>query len=580
MNAERKVTPPIVGRVPQGTAAEIKTAYLETLEDLQHNSVLILEEGIEFDTVKLLGDQNSEYGNMIKDLNQEILIGILGSFLAAGEGTTTGSRALGEVHSDVTDLFVKALRRKLEDDLQDRVLERLIRLNYQDGAIPRFEFQDQEAEDISTRIETDTFLLKADVPLPLEYFYDNYGRPKPEQGDEVIKSPAGLIGGMGAVGGGGSITLKPEGEDPKPTPDEPDPDLDKVIEPSEFAEGFWRQPDTFEEKNAINDVAIFMDLHQEITIEGMGPAYDKMFTQALNAVAAAYNTQDVLNPRKVDLGKIKKTPLEKVMQSSHLTAQARGYADIIAIIERNDLGTKYEDAANKDITRKNTPIRLERFQEPADLVGLLTLSEVAKNLRDLVPMSPAAFNQLLAGFEKAARDNAFTVAGLELAAIKRDVQAVMVQAVNEGWGFQQFRDALNERSVKYTKPVFAKAGMVGEKILDHHAENVFRTNIVRGYNEARKEAQADPVVRQILPGREYSAILDDRTTGFCRKWDGFKALASDPVWEQITPPNHFQCRSIIIAIDFEDWSPEQATKTKPPITPQSGFGVTGGEPFQ
>ena len=39
------------------------------------------------------------------------------------------------------------------------------------------------------------------------------------------------------------------------------------------------------------------------------------------------------------------------------------------------------------------------------------------------------------------------------------------------------------------------------------------------------------------------------------------------------------CRSLVIAIDFEDWRPELATRRRPDIAPQEGFGVTGGQPF-
>lgn len=54
------------------------------------------------------------------------------------------------------------------------------------------------------------------------------------------------------------------------------------------------------------------------------------------------------------------------------------------------------------------------------------------------------------------------------------------------------------------------------------------------------EAQKD-----VMPYLEYDAVLDKNTSAICRPLDGIVALVNDPIWDRITPLNHFNCRCIL-----------------------------------
>jgi len=62
----------------------------------------------------------------------------------------------------------------------------------------------------------------------------------------------------------------------------------------------------------------------------------------------------------------------------------------------------------------------------------------------------------------------------------------------------------------------------------------------------------------------YTAILDSRTTKFCRSMDGRVFKKSDPNVFQYEPPNHFNCRSLYTAIT-EDDGEIVLPQGKPPI---------------
>jgi uncharacterized protein with gpF-like domain len=81
----------------------------------------------------------------------------------------------------------------------------------------------------------------------------------------------------------------------------------------------------------------------------------------------------------------------------------------------------------------------------------------------------------------------------------------------------------------------------------------------------------DPELGDFVEGLEYSAILDSRTTEVCKSLNGRQYKKDDSVWNSITPPNHFNCRSVLIPITILDvWKP---SKKKGIVYPSDEFGV-------
>jgi SPP1 gp7 family putative phage head morphogenesis protein len=121
-------------------------------------------------------------------------------------------------------------------------------------------------------------------------------------------------------------------------------------------------------------------------------------------------------------------------------------------------------------------------------------------------------------------------------------------------------DALNTR--------FAKDGMVSrefvEQALGHsldvenptaRLETIVRTNTFEAINEARYAYFTDPALGGFVEALEYSAILDSRTTEICEELDGHVHPADDDFWSTYAPPNHFNCRSLLIPVtQLDTWT--------------------------
>jgi SPP1 gp7 family putative phage head morphogenesis protein len=93
---------------------------------------------------------------------------------------------------------------------------------------------------------------------------------------------------------------------------------------------------------------------------------------------------------------------------------------------------------------------------------------------------------------------------------------------------------------------FEKAGFVPGA--EHGIATVLGGAMVRSYESGRARGWGTPQVREKLWGLRYSAILDGRTTQLCRGLDGTTLPLGDPFFSQWTPPNHFNCRSLLVEV--------------------------------
>src|SRR3990167_97076 len=98
---------------------------------------------------------------------------------------------------------------------------------------------------------------------------------------------------------------------------------------------------------------------------------------------------------------------------------------------------------------------------------------------------------------------------------------------------------------------------------------IARTNLTDAFVQAQLSVYTDPDLGDFVEAFEYNAVLDSRTTDFCRQYNGKIYAKNDPIWGHITPPNHFNCRAGIIAITALD---QYQTSQPLPINPAKGFG--------
>ncbi len=173
----------------------------------------------------------------------------------------------------------------------------------------------------------------------------------------------------------------------------------------------------------------------------------------------------------------------------------------------------------------------QKLQKPELELEPLPPEEAIKFFKDKIIMPAKEFYAL----EGWARSRAFTVSYVTKAEVLNDIHAAVDEAISNGTTLADFRNSL--------KDIAEQRGWTG--LTPWHEETVFRTNIQTAYSVARYE-HLEGMVEKF--DWQFSAIMDDRTTGTCSELNGKIYPLDSPFWNIYTPPLHFNCRSALVPI--------------------------------
>ena len=153
------------------------------------------------------------------------------------------------------------------------------------------------------------------------------------------------------------------------------------------------------------------------------------------------------------------------------------------------------------------------------------------------------------------------------------VMNVLRNAIKYDWSLTQTMDALaSDAKLTELWPDYEVVEIKGKKVArainkPARLATLVRTTNSEAFNEARDAFFKSPENKGFVLAYEYSAILDDRTTEICKALDG--RIRRD--FANYAPPNHFNCRSLLIPITaIDDWDGKE--NQLPSIQPQEGFG--------
>lgn len=144
------------------------------------------------------------------------------------------------------------------------------------------------------------------------------------------------------------------------------------------------------------------------------------------------------------------------------------------------------------------------------------------------------------------RATSFWVSGILGDRVLADAKAAILNGLKTGAG----RAAIAEAVLAAFLPWLGDPTIIRdeEQLAPYRLETIVRTNTTTAYNHGRLTEFVDPEVVRFLKGVRYSAILDTRTTEVCRFLDGKVFKVSDPNLEALLPPNHYNCRSVIVPV--------------------------------
>lgn len=188
--------------------------------------------------------------------------------------------------------------------------------------------------------------------------------------------------------------------------------------------------------------------------------------------------------------------------------------------------------------------------------GELPKKQFAKAIRSGMDLTQA---------EKFFASKSMKITGIVRQDVLNGVQQTLENAVKYDKTLVQTIDAMDENNdLTNLLPDIDSIGRPVNK--PARIETIVRTNTADAMNQARQALFNDPDLKGFVLAFEYSAILDDRTTEVCASRDG--SIQKD--WGSETPPNHFNCRSLLVPVTaIDDWDGQ--TDKWSDVPPQKGF---------
>lgn len=190
--------PTTLAQYPAGTRQEVIDKVQEVVAAIHSETALLLPTDVVVSMLEASrSDASGVYESSSTYMDRLITKLVQGQTLTTEQGSP-GSLALGQVHQDVRTEITKADSDALAEALNGPggIIRLLVDFNYPTvTAYPSYWVNFEQQEDLNARSERDERLVKSGVRIPERYFYEAYGLPRPEPGEEIVVAPAS--GGFG-----------------------------------------------------------------------------------------------------------------------------------------------------------------------------------------------------------------------------------------------------------------------------------------------------------------------------------------------------------------------------------------------
>lgn len=143
------------------------------------------------------------------------------------------------------------------------------------------------------------------------------------------------------------------------------------------------------------------------------------------------------------------------------------------------------------------------------------------------------------------------VKGATTDAARNAVKQALLTAIRTGDGTEQTVQRLRRDLEPFTGGADNEYDEEGELTNPSRLETIARTVTTEAYNNGRL-SEMRSLGELIVPAVQYSAIIDERTTEVCEELHGRLFKLNDPDLDRFSPPNHFNCRSVLIEVILDE----------------------------
>lgn len=497
MLLEKHGVPPIFALYnPEDYKLRERNDLKSALKNIQAATVGIIpkpdKDSIEMWTPELADNVQNVFLPAIDKFDNQISKGILmPGLLGLTSDESQGSFARSQTHFDVFMLIIQRVRKDLEAVVNNEIVHEIVSYNFGEvEEMPVFKFKPLNSELKEGILETWQKLVEGKVvtPQPEDEKHIRNAVEFPPMSEETLKR-----------------------NEPEPEPDNTEDDetedndmLDDEEVNRELAAylSLNRQPNQYERKVDFAQVAKDMN---EREAEAVG-----MLVDIMKGVREA-TINNVRKSFKPNVGWVSKYSL-------------RGMA-------------KFESGLF-EVMNGNFKIGAERVRE--EIPRALSTHNYSERGPSFVPKEALAYLKAQAIQSKA-------IIGERLLT---QIKQAMLNGIKNGQGAEDIIVEIEKTFVPYTgDDQVLRDGKIPGK---HRLETIVRTTSTEAFNQGRLVQMRSPEARRVVSAVQYSAIIDDRTTEVCQGLDQkiFRVTTDD--LSSLTPPNHYNCRSVLVPITIDE----------------------------
>lgn len=470
---------------------------------------------LEFWAPELAGQVSTVFVPAIEMLNRDIARAIL---MPGNMGMTpekiTGSFAKAKVDFDVFMFVVEYLRKDLATAITEDLVRPLCAMNFAADDIPTFIFPPLTDEQAGIMLAEWREQVKVGTVTvtPEDEDYIRERLEFPAIADEFKAQTPGDMLPMPPVGGGAGLLPPPGSAPPAPTPQA----KQNVV--YDYAEG-TRELTEAEKRANLTQIGATLDALEAAGVKRLGAVLAK--------------SRDVMTAKLKDTG----LPDANAVRMMKLPGKVRFDRAMQAhLLEAFKAGRLAMDTGVGKVKRHR--------------VG------------DPITYSPTEALNYLA-------NKAMVLAGTTSDKLLSMVKQALLFSLKAGEGTAAASVRLRGAFDEYAAD--GQATVDGAPVTPSRLETIVRTNTTDAFNQGRLAEARRPELQGIVTAMQYSAILDTRTTPLCRGLDRKVFAIDDPQLDQLTPPNHFNCRSVLVPITFDMEIPQEDMATPEDIGKAKGL---------
>lgn len=545
---ERMGSPTPIGKHPPNAQHDERMAVLEFLQKMTTRKSAVVPSDWELELIEASGEGET-FEKRMQYCDRMIARSVLLPTLMLDEGSS-GSYSLGRQHSETFRWVIEDMGETFSEDvMHEQVIKRLVEINYDVEDYPRLVWRPIEREGFNEYAEAFAKLVdKGIVGADEDIVRERLDLPSREEGAEPSTEPETSPSAPASPATTQAKTkVKDEGDGDTGAPG---------ATPQEAKHAAFEML-THAEKCDFEAMGSTMDSLEQEQVLWIADIMERMRDDLLQTVRRKGLSNPGTSPAAIDrlrlsyVGELRDSLFHGFGNSCHL-----GTAFASQELEAGLSAVGAED--RPDVVK---PIKDLNYVVAADLKTKQrydSMDDIISFWKGKVPIQKALL-------EEYARQS-FTIAGVTNNDLLGKAQTTIRRGLMRGATSKQIEFELSKLFLPYIGH-----GVDAAVLAPNRLHTIARTNIAEAFNSGRMNLFRHPEVRTFIRGYEYSAVMDDRTTEFCKEWHGKVMVEDDPLIGQIQPPNHYQCRSILIpVVKGEPFKPDTEL---PGQQPADGFAI-------